>query len=65
MRPLRDTEFRGKVSSTSALSVDEADIWDDVVQSVRAEYLSDSQNYPWIIGFSGGKDSTVCCTSRV
>jgi DNA sulfur modification protein DndC len=37
----------------------ETDFWDDVVRSVRTEYLSDAQDYPWIIGFSGGKDSTV------
>ena len=35
------------------------DLWDEIVQSVRAEYLSEAQDYPWIIGFSGGKDSTV------
>ena len=33
--------------------------WEEVVDSVREEYLSDTQDYPWIIGFSGGKDSTV------
>lgn len=33
--------------------------WEQVVCSVREEYLSDAQDYPWIIGFSGGKDSTV------
>jgi DNA sulfur modification protein DndC len=33
--------------------------WDRVVADVREEYLSEAQNYPWIIGFSGGKDSTV------
>ncbi|MGO7347819.1 DNA phosphorothioation system sulfurtransferase DndC [Rhizobium ruizarguesonis] len=26
---------------------------------MRQEYLSEHQRYPWIIGFSGGKDSTV------
>lgn len=36
-----------------------AELWDEVVRSVRAEYLSETQDYPWIIGFSGGKDSTV------
>lgn len=36
-----------------------SDIWDEVVCSVRSEYLSETQDYPWIIGFSGGKDSTV------
>lgn len=34
-------------------------IWETVVANVKAEYLSDSQAYPWIIGFSGGKDSTL------
>lgn len=33
--------------------------WDKIVASVREEYLSGTQDYPWIIGFSGGKDSTV------
>lgn len=33
--------------------------WEEVVDSVREEYLSETQDYPWIIGFSGGKDSTV------
>ncbi|MBY0579451.1 MAG: DNA phosphorothioation system sulfurtransferase DndC [Burkholderiales bacterium] len=37
----------------------ETDFWDAVVHSVREEYLSETQDYPWIIGFSGGKDSTV------
>ena len=44
---------------TSAAPLETPDIWDDVVASVRTEYLSDAQDYPWIIGFSGGKDSTV------
>ena len=35
------------------------DLWKDVVQHVRDEYLSTDQSYPWIVGFSGGKDSTV------
>lgn len=33
--------------------------WADLVQSVKSEYLSEDQQYPWIVGFSGGKDSTV------
>jgi len=33
--------------------------WEQVVARVREEYLSEIQHYPWIIGFSGGKDSTV------
>lgn len=43
----------------TAFSGNETDFWGDVVHAVRTEYLSDSQDYPWIIGFSGGKDSTV------
>lgn len=35
------------------------DYWSDIVQRVKDEYLSSAQNYPWIVGFSGGKDSTV------
>jgi DNA sulfur modification protein DndC len=33
--------------------------WGEIVQRVKDEYLSDSQQWPWIVGFSGGKDSTV------
>lgn len=36
-----------------------AALWEEVVRAVRDEYLSETQDYPWIIGFSGGKDSTV------
>lgn len=43
----------------TAFSGNETDFWEDVVHAVRTEYLSSSQDYPWIIGFSGGKDSTV------
>lgn len=39
--------------------LEETNIWEEIVRSIRAEYLSDVQDYPWIIGFSGGKDSTV------
>lgn len=35
------------------------DTWSTIVENVKREYLSEQQNYPWIIGFSGGKDSTV------
>lgn len=31
----------------------------EIISKVRDEYLSAKQNYPWIIGFSGGKDSTL------
>jgi DNA sulfur modification protein DndC len=36
-----------------------AERWADIVQHVKDEYLSATQAYPWIVGFSGGKDSTV------
>ena len=33
--------------------------WNQLVRSVQEEYLDSVQNFPWVIGFSGGKDSTV------
>lgn len=39
--------------------------WRDVVRDMRAEYLDESQNFPWIIGFSGGKDSTLVVHAAV
>ncbi|MDZ4253050.1 MAG: DNA phosphorothioation system sulfurtransferase DndC, partial [Sulfuritalea sp.] len=33
--------------------------WNSVVQGIREEYLAENQHFPWIIGFSGGKDSTL------
>ena len=35
------------------------DLWSAIVSDVRREYLSEQQAFPWIVGFSGGKDSTV------
>lgn len=32
---------------------------DKLIDQVRCEYLSTTQDYPWIVGFSGGKDSTL------
>jgi DNA sulfur modification protein DndC len=37
----------------------ELDGWLDVIEDVKQEYLSEAQKYPWVIGFSGGKDSTL------
>ena len=34
-------------------------VWEKIVAGIYDEYLSEEQSYPWIIGFSGGKDSTV------
>ncbi len=39
--------------------VDAADKFTAIVSAIREEYLSSVQNYPWIVGFSGGKDSTL------
>lgn len=33
--------------------------WNCVVQGIREEYLASNQHHPWIVGFSGGKDSTL------
>lgn len=45
------------IHTSNALVIDE--LWGSVVSSIRDEYLSDEQDYPWILGFSGGKDSTL------
>ncbi|ALN75793.1 DNA phosphorothioation system sulfurtransferase DndC [Aureimonas sp. AU20] len=49
--------FQSLSSSYQIPSIEET--WSSIVSSIRTEYLSESQSYPWIIGFSGGKDSTV------
>ncbi len=36
-----------------------SDRWASIVERIRTDYLASNQHYPWIIGFSGGKDSTV------
>ena len=33
--------------------------WKSIIKLVKTEYLSEVQDYPWIVGFSGGKDSTL------
>ncbi len=33
--------------------------WQNVIVGIRHAYLDNTQIYPWVIGFSGGKDSTV------
>jgi DNA sulfur modification protein DndC len=40
-------------------AVDSDTLFRQVVSDVRNEYLSDTQTFPWIVGFSGGKDSTL------
>lgn len=39
--------------------IDSGTLFMQVVSDIRDEYLSDKQSFPWIIGFSGGKDSTL------
>ena len=39
--------------------------WGNVIRDMRAEYLDESHNFPWIIGFSGGKDSTLVVHAAV
>lgn len=42
-----------------ALQTDIIILWEAIVADLKTEYLSETQCYPWIIGFSGGKDSTL------
>ena len=30
-----------------------------IIDDIKEQYLEKDNNIPWIIGFSGGKDSTV------
>lgn len=36
-----------------------AEHWRDIVRGIRDEYLDPAHRFPWVVGFSGGKDSTV------
>ncbi|MGE4557190.1 MAG: DNA phosphorothioation system sulfurtransferase DndC [Desulfovibrionaceae bacterium] len=36
-----------------------SDCWKSIIHEIREEYLDTCQSYPWVVGFSGGKDSTV------
>lgn len=33
--------------------------WESIIEGIKEEYLIELHAYPWIIGFSGGKDSTL------
>ena len=35
---------------------------DNIIEDIKDQYLERDNNIPWIIGFSGGKDSTVVLT---
>ena len=41
------------------IPINTADPFEDIRQNIAEEYLSDTQHYPWIVTFSGGKDSTL------
>lgn len=43
----------------TAIPIHVVDVFDDIRQAIAAEYLDLSQQYPWIVAFSGGKDSTL------
>ena len=32
---------------------------ENIIDDIKEQYLEKDNNIPWIIGFSGGKDSTV------
>ena len=34
----------------------------DIIEDIKDQYLEDDNNIPWIVGFSGGKDSTTVLT---
>lgn len=41
------------------IPINTADPFEDIRQNIAEEYLSETQHYPWIVTFSGGKDSTL------
>ena len=41
------------------IPINTADPFEDIRQNIAKEYLSEIQHYPWIVTFSGGKDSTL------
>lgn len=47
------------MQNTTAYQSQSMTLWENIVADIKAEYLSETQRYPWIIGFSGGKDSTL------
>jgi len=47
------------MQNTTAYLSHSKSLWESIVADIKAEYLSETQSYPWIIGFSGGKDSAL------
>lgn len=50
--------FMGERTETSE-EVSITERWRDIVRGIRDEYLDPAHRFPWVVGFSGGKDSTV------
>lgn len=57
--PTQTTPVRTGSQKPDHLEENNPNYWSDVVLSIRGEYLDETQCYPWVIGFSGGKDSTL------
>ncbi len=58
MQPSRDTNDKNDSTVIEeTISIDQH--WSLIVKNIKDEYLSTAQDYPWIVGFSGGKDSTL------
>ena len=47
------------MQNTTAYQSQSMTPWENIVADIKEEYLTETQRYPWIIGFSGGKDSTL------
>lgn len=43
----------------TVIPIHPANPFDAIRQNITEEYLSETQHYPWIVTFSGGKDSTL------
>ena len=43
----------------TVIPIHPANPFDAIRQNIAEEYLSETQHYPWIVTFSGGKDSTL------
>lgn len=52
----RMAEINAFIQSQAKLSLNR---WESTIEGIKEEYLSEAHSFPWIIGFSGGKDSTL------
>ncbi len=48
-----------KISTMKTIPIHIPNPFDLIRENIAEEYLSSAQNYPWIVTFSGGKDSTL------